>query len=133
MPGSWRGSARGAPHGLPACGFTLLEVLIALAVLALAMTALVRTASLEARALAQVRDHSQAQWLASNIIAEARLEPALPASALRQGQARMGGRDWRWTLTVATTQAGIRRLDVVVFTEAETQPVLSLTGFAAAR
>lgn len=114
-------------------GFTLLEVLIALAVLALAMTALVRTASLEARALAQARDHSQAQWVAANVIAEARLEPVLPASALRQGQARMGGREWRWTLSIATTEAGIRRLDVAVFTEAEALPVLSLTGFAAAR
>jgi len=114
-------------------GFTLLEVLLALAVLALAMSAVVRTASLEARSLAQARDHAQAQWLASNLIAEARLEPALPAGALRQGRAASGGRNWRWRMAISTTEAGIRRLDVVVRRDSEEQPVLTLTGFAAAR
>lgn len=114
-------------------GFSLLEVLVALAVLALAMTALVRTAGMEARALAQAREHSHAQWLASNVIAEARLEPALPASALRQGQASLGDQDWRWTMAISTTEAGIRRLDVTVIREPEIEPILRLTGFAPAR
>ncbi len=114
-------------------GFSLLEVLVALAVLALVMAALVRTAGQEARALAQAREHSLAQWLAADLIAEARLEPALPASGLRQGRTRLDGRDWRWTMTIGTTEAGIRRLDVVVNLDAESRPVLTLTGFAAAR
>ncbi len=117
------------PHPTRA-GFSLLETLIALAVLALAMTALVRTAGLEAQSLAQAREHALAQWVAADVIAEARLESTLPASALRQGHSEMGDRRFRWTLSIATTDAGIRRLDVAVFAEPAQQPILILTGFA---
>lgn len=113
------------PHG-----FTLLEVLIALAILAVAMTALVRTAALEADALAQVRDHSHAQWVASNVIAEARLARDLPAQGLREGEETLGGRRWRWQLSIAPTPtAGIRRLDVAVRAVDADDTVLLLSGF----
>ena len=60
-------------------GFTLLEVLVALLLLALAMVALVRAAGLEARALSQLQDATVAQWVASNVLAETRLTGRPPA------------------------------------------------------
>lgn len=111
-------------------GFSLLEVLVALAILAVAMAALVRIAALEADSLAQARDHSHAQWVASNVIAEARLARDLPAQGLREGEETLGGRRWRWQLSIAPTPTpGIRRLDVAVRAADADDTALMLTGF----
>lgn len=116
-------------------GFTLLEVLIALLLMSLALAGLMRLAALEARAAAQLRDTTFAQWVASNAIAETRLREPFPNVGTREGQSAMGGRQWRWRLQVSGTQEPqIRRLDVSVFApEAgrEDALVANLTGFAA--
>lgn len=115
-------------------GFSLLEVLVALAILALAMAALVRTAGQQAQGLGQAREHSYAQWVAANALAEARLARVLPASGVREGEATMGGQRWRWRMQIAPTPvAGIRRLDVSVFALDRGEPVLVLSGFAGSR
>ncbi|MDZ4116704.1 MAG: type II secretion system minor pseudopilin GspI [Xanthomonadaceae bacterium] len=112
-------------------GFTLLEVLVALAVLALAMAALVRTASQETRSLADERERTLAQWVAANAIAETRLATPLPSSGQRSGEVEMGGRRWRWDLRISmATDEGIRRLEVAVRPVQDQQPLLTLTGFA---
>lgn len=110
-------------------GFSLLEVLVALAILALAMAALLRTAGLEARSLADSRERVHAQWIASNLITEARLQPAAPAIGSRSGTVEFADRQWAWRMEVAGTGVGsIRRLDVSVGPEGA--PVtLTLTGF----
>lgn len=110
-------------------GFSLLEVLVALAILALAMAALVRTAGLEARSVAESRERVQAQWIASNLIAEARIQSIAPAIGSRSGSLEFGDRRWAWRMEVADTGAGsIRRLDVSVGPEGE-PPSVTLTGF----
>jgi general secretion pathway protein I len=112
-------------------GFTLLEVLIALAVLAIALTALVRAAGLSANDFAGLRERSLAGWIASNVITESRLGERNPQPGQREGKVRFGGRDWRWELTVQPTpQAGISRLDARVYLGEEREsPSASLTGF----
>lgn len=116
-------------------GFTLLEVLVALLLLALALVAAVRTAGLEARALNHVRATTLAQWVASNVLAEIRLGGPLPARGEAEGRSEMGRQSWRWRLRVfATDQPGLHRLEVQVFPDREggvdaAESVLLLTGF----
>lgn len=113
-------------------GFTLLEVLVALLLLALAMVALVRSAGQEAGALVQQREATLAQWVAANVIAELRLKRDLPESGQRQGRARLGERDWRWQLDVAATDdPRVLRLDVRVHPADGdvAMPAATLTGF----
>lgn len=115
-----------------ATGFSLLEVLVALAILAVAMAALVRTAGMEAASLAQVRERSQAQWIASNLIAEARLQATTPATGTRDGRLEYARREWRWRMDVAGSGVpGIRRIDVSVG-PADGPVTLTLTGFVGA-
>lgn len=115
-------------------GFTLLEVLVALLLLSLALIALVRLAGLEARAQAQLRQGTLAQWVAANVLAETRLRQGFPALGRSNGEAEMGGQRWRWSLQVSATETPrIRRLEVeVVASEAQADGGVAarLSGFA---
>jgi general secretion pathway protein I len=119
----------------PARGFTLLEVLIALAIIALALTALVRSSGQQADALARERDQTLAHWVAANVLSQVRLREGFPPVGERDGSEHQGPHDWRWRLTVAPTeQATIRRLTVTVFEDdASEKPIASLAGFAGQR
>jgi general secretion pathway protein I len=123
----------------PAAGFTLLEVLIAILLLALSLTALVRLAGLEARASAHLRDSTLAQWAAANALAEARLRESFPGIGRSDGETTLGGQRWHWQLEVsATDEASIRRMEARVFAatderDADIAPLTTLTGFASQR
>lgn len=118
-------------------GFTLLEVLVALLVLALVMVALVRTAGMQAQALAHHRDSSLAMWVAATVAAELRLEGAPPVGR-RQGEMQMGPERWRWTADTSDTDAErLRRIEISVHRAGEPRlaieeaaPVARLTAFA---
>ena len=114
-------------------GFTLLEVLVALVVLALTLTALVRVAGVSMRDFAAMRERTLAGWVAANVLTETRLKERAPAAGRRDGHMLLAGRDWQWQLEVKPTpELTIRRLDVRVYADAErTDPLVQLTGFAA--
>jgi general secretion pathway protein I len=113
-------------------GFTLIEVLIALAVVALALLGLTRTAAIEVRDFDALRERTLAGWVAANVLAEARLS-SLPATGTSDGRVELGGRPWRWTRDVsATPDPDIRRIDVRVFAGEAKESVASLSGFASA-
>jgi len=113
-------------------GFTLLEVLVALAVLALALGALVQAGAEQAATLDHLRDRSFAQWVAADELARARLRTEWPEPGVDRGTTRMGRRQWRWTLTVsATDDPDIRRLEVAVRADPDDdQPLVTMAGFA---
>jgi general secretion pathway protein I len=114
-----------------ASGFTLLEVLIALLVIALALLALMRTTAVQVHSLADLRERTLAGWLAQDVLAETRLANPLPNPGHSNGQRRFAGRDWRWEVQVQSTAVpSIRRLDVSVASAAEPRdPVARLSGF----
>ena len=113
-------------------GFTLLEVLIGLFVLALALVALTRTAAVEIDAYADTRERTLAGWLAQDLLAETRLRSRFPPPGASSGTRRFGGRDWRFDLRIAGTEvATVRRIDVRVYGAADREHALAqLTGFA---
>lgn len=111
--------------------FTLLEVLVALAVLAIAMAALVKGGAENASAVAYTRDKTLAQWVAMNVIAEQRLSDSWPEKGKKRGNEEMGGHEWYWESTVAETfNEDIRRLEVAV-RETEDKEATSLVTLVA--
>jgi general secretion pathway protein I len=112
-------------------GFTLIEVLIALAVVALALLGLTRTAAISVRDFDALRERTLAGWVAANVLAEARLSGALPSTGTSDGRVELGGRPWRWTRDVsATPDPEVRRIDIRVFAGEAKESVASLSGFA---
>lgn len=112
-------------------GFTLIEVLIALAVVAIALLALVRAAGVQVQSFDALRERTLAGWVAANVLTETRLATAFAPIGRSDGHAQFGGRDWSWQReVVATPDAEIRRIDVRVYLGASQQPSASLSGFA---
>lgn len=112
-------------------GFTLIEVLIALAVVALALLALTRTASVQIQGFDALRERTLAGWVAANVLTDTRLTNRFPPTGRSDGRMQLAGRDWRWTRDIkATANTTIRRIDIQVFLDREAQPSATLSGFA---
>ena len=113
-------------------GFTLLEVMVALAVVAIALAALVKGGGQSAVTAAHLRDKSFAHWVAMNRVAELRLQPQWPATGESRGDEEMARRRWYTLARVSATEdADLRRLEVEVRgSEEKEAPVIArVTAF----
>ena len=96
-------------------GFTLIEVLVALVVVALGMAALMETMGSAADTATYLRDRSFAQWIGFNQLTLLRLSGQLPASGQTDGELDFGGRHWRWRQVITAMDfPGVMRIDVMV-------------------
>lgn len=96
-------------------GFTLIEIMVALAVLALAALALVRLEAATLRGAGFVDSVTLAQIVARNVAVEAMTDARPPTAGRVEGVEENGGRRWRWTREVrAVGDAGVLRIDVAV-------------------
>jgi len=94
-------------------GFTLLEVLIALAIVALSVGALLGTVTSSASNLSFLKDKTLAEWVALNRLTEIRTAKLMPATGKRTGNAAMGGMRWQWEEEVSELPIkGMFRIDV---------------------
>lgn len=112
-------------------GFTLLEVLVAMAILAIGMLAVLSTAGTTTRLSGQLRDQTFAGWVAMNELTSLRLAGSWPASDTLDGEADMAGKKWHWKVTATKTpDPDLLRLDVDVSDPAKPDAVVaSVTGF----
>jgi len=111
-------------------GFTLIEVLVALAVLAVALSAIMRAVAQAADLAHDLRDRTYALWIAQDHVTRARLERAWPAPDTREGALQFVGRDWNYREVVAPTQVGdMRRMEVEVRASGGEQVLGHVVGF----
>ena len=125
----WRG--RISAHSLVAAeeGFSLIEALVALAVLAIATVGLMRTVESHIDSTRGLERRTAAMWVAENRLAE--LEAKAPTNA---DQVEMLGEQWRITVTRrGTDDPEIQRVRIEVFPARETTPLASLDGFVDGR
>ena len=112
-------------------GFTLLEMLVALTVLAIALLAALRASSAGVHNTGEIRNRLLASWVAQNRLAEhiARRD-WLPLGTVR-GADSQGGVRFGWEeKIVGTPNYQFRRIEIRVFAEQEPEHSLaSLTGF----
>lgn len=109
-------------------GFTLVEVLVALAVFSIAALAIVNLQGASIGTATAVEARTLGGIVAENLAVEALTDPTPPPVGKTGGGAEMGGRAFLWQRSVARLPEtdGISRIDLAV-TTAEGEPVAALT------
>jgi general secretion pathway protein I len=117
----------------PARGFTLVEVLVALMIVAMGLAALMTAVSGTARASGYLRDKAQAQWIALNRIVEVRMSVQKSVQTNDTGELDFANRHWHYdTRYFDTSITTMRRIVVRVWSgaaDAKGNPVAEATGF----
>ena len=118
-------------QGIRRAGFTLVEVLVALAIISIALLSALRAAGQGTNNVGELRSRLLAGWVAENLLAEHRARRDWLPLGIQRGTGREGGLDFAWREEViATPNPAFRRVDVRVFATAEESHSLAhLTGF----
>jgi general secretion pathway protein I len=115
-------------------GFTLLEVLVALAVLAIALAAVIKVGSHYAENTIYLRNKTLAHWVAMNVLTDLQVQDKWPDLGKQEGSVMMAEQKWYWVVNIEETpDKDLRRLEVqVYYGRQDKEPVTTLAGFMAA-
>lgn len=96
-------------------GFTLIEMLVALAIFSLAALALLRLGGATATNSARLQDRAAAQIVARNLAVEVLSDPGPPAFGTTTGEAVNAGRRWVWTRAVGRSpEPRLQQIEIAV-------------------
>ncbi len=111
-------------------GFTLLEVLVALAIFATAAMATIRSVSQHINTLSYLEEKTFAAMVADNQVAKVILANKKPSK--KSGQQEMAGREWFWMVEpVATSDGLLQAFDVKVAVSSKAAPVVTVRSYVA--
>lgn len=113
-------------------GFTLIEMIAAIAVVAIALGAIIAGMARYANNAAHLRERTLALWVAHNALTELDMQRVWPDVGDRSGDAVMGGVSWKWKIRVQNTEdPHLRRADVEVSTPDGKNTAARLAAFLA--
>lgn len=116
-------------------GFTLVEVMVALAIVALALPALMFALQQQVDATGYLRDKSMAHAVAANKLSEVRILAVARGDLLKgleSGITTMGERDWYWWMESKLTEVPLfyrLQIDVALNEEDAEYPLYTLVAF----
>lgn len=111
-------------------GFTLIEILVAVAVLAIALSAILAGMTHYAASASRLKQKTVALWVAHNRLTELELQPAAPPIGKSDGDADMAGLQWKWFVESKTTpDVRLRRVDIRVQAAGSGDDLATLSAF----
>ena len=116
-------------------GFTLIEMLVALAVVAIALAAISSNFISYFDSTSHLRDNTIARWIAENQLVKTRIEYPWPALGTNQGTLRYAGANWSWEQVVRTSpDKDFRQVEIQVSKKPvageSSSPLFKLVGYA---
>ena len=116
-------------------GFTLLEVMVALAIVSIGLIAVFNGIIQMAHSTSTLRERAQADWIAMNMISQIRISGDFPDVGSFDGSTEFAGRAWRWEADISETGVtDLRRIDMSVAYEDIPDDVITImAGFVARR
>jgi general secretion pathway protein I len=112
-------------------GFTLIEILVALAIVAVALAAGMRALAQSADAAGSLKARTLALWVAENNLARAQLATPWPEVGMATGQETQAGAQFVWKTSITRTpNPAFRRFDIMVAEpQAPDYALAHLTGY----
>ncbi len=96
-------------------GFTLVEILVALAIVAVALAAGMRALAQSADSASTLKSRTLALWVAQNRLANAQLADPWPSLGVSNGNAEQAGARLVWRETISgTPNPAFRKVEIVV-------------------
>jgi general secretion pathway protein I len=96
-------------------GFTLIEVLAALAIIALGLLAAIEAVTQTVGNATYLREKTIAHWVAMNQVTATRLANTAPTAGDSEGDVEMAGTTWHWRMKIVATEVDtMLRMDVNV-------------------
>lgn len=111
-------------------GFTLIEVMFALLIVALTMGAIVETGGYSAKRTLQLTEKTIASWIAQNQVTLYRAKRTWTTASNKTGTVEMANSAWQWKMIISKTDEPLlRRIDVDVYLQGGSDIKASATGF----
>jgi len=116
-------------------GFTLIEMLVALAILAIALAAVQRAVSGSIDNAFELKQRLLASWIADNRLAELRAIRLLPATGEIRGEEIQAGITFHWKSQVSTTpNPFVERVEIRVTASPDSEfALVTLVGYLVKR
>lgn len=111
--------------------FTLIEVMLAMAVFAIAGVALLGATDANLTGMSRIEDQTLAQWVAANQLVEANLVQQWPPQNNKKGEQALAGITWYWQQkVVATTDQNMKAITIEVRKSLDSESAItSLTTY----
>lgn len=111
-------------------GFTLIEVLVALAIIGIALTAIIKSAGENIKSTQYLQQKMIASWVAERVINEARIGLIKVSSDETSDETEMLDQSWIWKAKISeSSNPRIKELHVSVFKKENDQEITQLVGY----
>jgi general secretion pathway protein I len=115
----------------PGRGFTLIEVMVALAIVSIGLIAVFNAIIQMAHSTSVLRERAMADWIAMNEISAIRIAGNFPDIGNFDGTTEFAGREWRWEAEISETGVSdLRRIEMAVaYEDFPNDSITIMTGF----
>lgn len=113
-------------------GFTLIEVLVALAIIAISMGAALSSSGSQASTATYLKQKTIAHWVAMNEMTELQIKKNITEIGSKDGETEMAGVTWYWTqkITRLANADGVFEVEYKVYNDKKRDYSLSkLAGY----
>jgi len=107
-------------------GFTLIEVMVALTIIAIALSSLIKASGNHTYSASYLKNKTLAHYVAMNEVSQLQIDKKWPDLGIKHGSAEMASIEWFWTREVnRTTSDNIHHVKFTIFADEDNRKNLT--------